>query len=479
MKKIISAVLFLALMLSLCACGAASAPSGTTAAANAGATGGLQVGFARANITPEDSVPLGGYGNTSTRMSEGMLDYIYTSAIAISDGENTVVIIENDLTAAVSTVLGKVRDKVSEKAGIPRENIMAAVDHVHSAPDLWNTGEASIAKYSSKLITTMTENALAAVEDMKPVTVTSGSAETQDLNFVRHYVLEDGHVRGPSFGLQYNSPKVGYTHEPDRQLQVISFQQEGGKEILLVNFQAHPQRATDGNYNSVTADTIGAMRDHVMSKKDCEVFYVLGASGDLMSVSLISEDNVYQDYKSHGKALGEAVLGVVNGEMAPLETGSVKTLTKVYTGTVDKTENNKVAEAREIVEHWTKHNDYNAAVAMGESCGINSPYHAQGILNKSDMDDTEDFSVYAFGIGELGFVFAPYEMFCENGSYIKENSPFGRTIVCTMANSSFNYIPAAAGFDYNCYEANTCRFIKGTGEELAELFVSMLADLKG
>jgi hypothetical protein len=48
-----------------------------------------------------------------------------------------------------------------------------------------------------------------------------------------------------------------------------------------------------------------------------------------------------------------------------------------------------------------------------------------------------------------------------------------------MANSSFNYIPAAAGFDYNCYEANTCRFIKGTGEELAELFVSMLTDLKG
>ena len=170
MKKIISFALFFALMLSLCACGAASSP-GETTAANAEVTGGLQVGFARANITPEDSVPLGGYGNTSTRMSEGMLDYIYTSAIAISDGENTVVIIENDLTAAVSTVLGKVRDKVSEKAGIPRENIMAAVDHVHSAPDLWNTGEASIAKYSSKLITTMTENALAAVEDISYLSV--------------------------------------------------------------------------------------------------------------------------------------------------------------------------------------------------------------------------------------------------------------------------------------------------------------------
>ena len=147
MKKLISVLLSLVLLLGLCACGATGgAQSGTDAAPTEEKGTGMMVGFARANITPSDSVPLGGYGNTSTRMSNDMLDYIYTSAIAISDGENTVVIIENDLTAAVPTVLGKVRDKVSQKAGIPRENIMAAVDHVHSAPDLWNTGEPSIAE---------------------------------------------------------------------------------------------------------------------------------------------------------------------------------------------------------------------------------------------------------------------------------------------------------------------------------------------
>ena len=99
-KKLICLLLAFVLLLSLCAC-AQQAPEATTEGDTPAA--GLQVGFARANITPEDSVPLGGYGNTSTRMSDGFLDYIYTSAIAISDGENTVVIIENDLTAAVST----------------------------------------------------------------------------------------------------------------------------------------------------------------------------------------------------------------------------------------------------------------------------------------------------------------------------------------------------------------------------------------
>ena len=324
----------------------------------------------------------------------------------------------------------------------------------------------------------MVDTALAAVADMKPVTVTSGEAQVQDLSFVRHYYTEDGHVRGPNFGLQYNSPKVGHTHEPDRQMQVVSFQQEGGKEIVLVNFQAHPQMATSYDYNSITADTIGAMRNHVMSKRECEVFYVLGASGDVQAISLIDSENRYADHKAYGVAFGDAVLDILNGEMAPLSLGEVKTAETIYMGVVDKSENHKVVEARAIVDEWNKTNDYDAAVAAGVAVGINSPYHAKGILSRSNMGDSEEVLIYAFGIGELGFVFAPYEMFCENGAYIKENSPYSRTIVCSMANDSFDYISAAAGFDYNCYEANNGRFVKGTGEELAEAFVQMLQGLK-
>ena len=96
------------------------------------------------HITPMYSVPLGGYGNTSTRMSNGFLDYIYTSALAISDGENTLILIENDLPAAVSSVLGTVRQDLSAQTGIPEQNIMIGVDHVHSGPDLWNTAEGSV-----------------------------------------------------------------------------------------------------------------------------------------------------------------------------------------------------------------------------------------------------------------------------------------------------------------------------------------------
>ena len=49
----------------------------------------VRVGFARADITPIESVPLRGYGNTSRRMSGPILTPLYATCMAFSDGENT------------------------------------------------------------------------------------------------------------------------------------------------------------------------------------------------------------------------------------------------------------------------------------------------------------------------------------------------------------------------------------------------------
>jgi len=481
MKRIVSLLLAAVLLVGLCACGSGDAAvttgasAGETTAAN---TVSLQVGYARKDITPKYSVPLGGYGNTSTRMSTGMLDYIYTTAIAISDGENTFILIENDLHAAVKTVLGNVRKDVSEKTGVPVECIMAAVSHTHAAPDLWNTAESSIGQYTSEVKKAMIENAVAAFEDLKPATISAGSDTVEGLNFVRHYTLEDGHVRGPNFGLQYNSPKIGHTHEPDTTMQVIRFDREGGDDVALVNWQSHPQRATASTETNITSDTVGVMRTYFESQvKDCRFMYFLGASGDIAAESLIPEDNVTKDYKEQGNALGKAAVAIYNDKLVSLSAGPVEYTAMEYVAEVDHSEDSKVVYASDIKAVWAETNDFNRCVKMGEPYGINSPYHATGIINKAGMGETGTLDIYAFSVGELAFVAAPYEMFCENGLYIKENSPFKNTVVMSMANDSHNYISAAAGYDYNCYEANTCRYVKGTGELLAEAFVNMLNQL--
>jgi hypothetical protein len=235
--------------------------------------------------------------------------------------------------------------------------------------------------------------------------------------------------------------------------------------------------AVSSNNLSITADTIGAMRDYVAKQENCDVMYFLGASGDVAAVSLIESDNVYQDHRAMGEALGKGVTGILEDQMKPLAAGQVKGTHYVFEAEVDHSEDSKAPGASLVKDLWTKTNDFDACVELGAQYGINSPYHANGILTKCGLADSAEVNIYAFVIGDLAIVCAPYEMFCENGKYIKDNSPCQATLVMTMTNGSHNYISSAEGFEYNCYEANTCRYVKGTGERLAEAFVELLNGL--
>ena len=85
MKKLITLLLALTLVLSLCACG----NSGNTEETGEAKSAGLQIGYGRANVTPDFSVGIGGYSDNETRRSEGFLDYLYATCIAVTEGEET------------------------------------------------------------------------------------------------------------------------------------------------------------------------------------------------------------------------------------------------------------------------------------------------------------------------------------------------------------------------------------------------------
>ena len=52
------------------------------------------------------------------------------------------------------------------------------------------------------------------------------------------------------------------------------------------------------------------------------------------------------------------------------------------------------------------------------------------------------------------------------------------TFMLAYSNGSFSYIPDEKAFGYDCYEKNTCRYLKGTGEDIAATHVRLLNQLK-
>ena len=153
MKKIICVLLLLALSLGLFAC-----------AAEPEVLPPISVGFARGDITPTESVPLAGYGNTAKRMSTEVLDPITMTCLAMSDGTNTVLLYTHDLLISTNNWVPQLRTDLHYAYGLSIDGIMFCATNNHSGPDPRTVGDA----YSDMFISTAEKLADEAIADLTP-----------------------------------------------------------------------------------------------------------------------------------------------------------------------------------------------------------------------------------------------------------------------------------------------------------------------
>jgi hypothetical protein len=87
--------------------------------------------------------------------------------------------------------------------------------------------------------------------------------------------------------------------------------------------------------------------------------------------------------------------------------------------------------------------------------------------------------VQAFRISDdVALVGLPGEVFVDLGLHIKQHSPFKTTIVIELCNDSPGYIPTKKAFGEGSYETVNSRVKPGGGEQMAELAVDLLKQLK-
>ena len=428
MNKLISFILCVLLVIGIfagCDLGGGDAADGQT--------GVFSVGYGSVDISPYDlSVPMSGYGDTLTRYSTEVVNPIYATCVAFRDANgNTLLQFHNDLIGC-QEVISFARKDISEATGIPIGNIMVSATHTHHSVATGETDIDSIVTYNKRLREWLVEAAQAALEDLKPAEMYISSIETENMNFIRHYLMKDGTVAGDNFG-DKSSGYVDHVSEPDRVLQLIKFTREGGKDVILANFQTHPHR-NGGNsvYTGINSDIVGIMRDEVESLLNCEFAYFTGASGNVNPSSKLKEENVTADYQEQGAALAEYAVEAA-ADFKQVQTGNVQILHTAY-----KAEPKEAGKA------------------------------------------VSDINIYAYSLSDVAFAVAPYEMFSANGEQLKEGSPFAMTFVTTLSNYHVKYIPSYEGFEYDgklSYGGNVCRYARGTGELLVDEYVRMLGEL--
>ena len=440
----------------------------------------LQAGFGKVCINPEEPMPLGGYGNVMTRISNNVLSDIFSICIALRDNEgNTVLLIENDMIKSGEEVSVPARKAIEAETGIPFSHIMVCATHTHSAPEYRVFDEPCCKRFIAFLTKKVTEAAKAALADLKPATMEAGEGKTEHLNFVRHYVLEDGSYKGDNFGDLNKSPYAGHTTEADPTMRVVRFVREGAKDIVLVNWQSHPHRTGGSKKYDISADIIGVLRDELDAAKDCHTIYFTGGAGNINPTSRIKEENIYADYLESGKALARHATEIME-HLEPVASGSIKVKENLHMEPTDVPTPEKAAKAKELIKMWREDGmSYWDLLPYCNEAGFNSIYTADSLLGKLRLGSVMlSVPLYAISFGDVAFATAPYEMFDTNAKYVRDFSPFKMTIVASCANDDNSYVPSAYGYFHGCYETDCAHFKPGAGEVFAQKLVKMLRELK-
>jgi len=466
MKKLVSIILAVLMVLSLCACAGSGETSKEPEAA-------FSVGYARENITPSKSVPLAGYGNVEKRMSNNTLDLLYATCVAISDTQdNTVLLISQDLVS--SGYYKEIRTLVNQATGVPEENIMLAATHTHSGPSASND-HPNILSWRTTYMAAVAKAATRAMADRSAAEISIGSVDAEGLNFVRHYLQEGGSYIGDNFGSLSNGKIIAHAEDNDPEMQVIKFTRaaEDRKDIVMVNWQAHPCITGGTNETNISADFIGSTRNYVERETGLDFIYFTGAAGNQNAKSRIEGETPTTDVNEYGQLLGDYVIKALEN-LTPVASGEVKTSKLMYEGKVNHTMEDKLDLAKEVNALY-KATDRDTANKLAREYGFSSVYHCNGVITRSSMGETLTMGLHAISIGDaVSFITAPYEMFAAQGVYIKENTPYDMTFVMTCCNGATSYLPTEKAYDFGCYESHTGRFERGTAEDLAETFVEML-----
>lgn len=472
MKKILCILLVLTMILGLCACGSNGGEKEEKQQ--------LMVGYNRQDIMPEVNVPLGGYGQTQTRISTNFIDYLYATCLAFTQGEETVLIFGVDLISCTSWAQ-TVREAVFQETGIPRENILFSATHTHSAPDM-GSGDPGITEYKRIVTRQMTKAAKLALQDRAPATLYGTKTQTDGLNFVREYILEDGR-KGTGATFIASGTPVDHMEDNDPEMLLIKAdREEGKKDVLIMNWQAHPCTTGGMKKYNISADFIASVRDEMEMATGMQFAYFTGAAGNQNTDSEIADEvskasgNRDVSKEQLGKALAETALAALPN-LQPIEGEGVRANQVMYEYPHNHADEDKAVLARQAVDIW-KAEGHAAGDKFAVENGFHTIYHASAVLSRMSRPANGTMELDAVRVGGVGFAFAPYEMYASTGRYIKDNAPNEFTLVLSCANESHGYFATMESYDVGTYGSTTSKFARGCAEASSEKLVSMLKEIQ-
>lgn len=439
----------------------------------------MKAGIAKIDITPPLGANLNGYYRE--RYSDRVIEPLYATALAFSDGVNTALAISLDISEILQRDTDEIRALVADRTGIPFEAVFLHCIHTHTAPVISEIRGffTRDPEYYRQFCDNVCRAAAQAMADLKECTVSIARGKAEGVNFIRRFRMKDGTaVTNPSKDAvdQIDHP-LG---QADNTVQLVRLQRSGASDIAIVNFGTHPD---DLGGTGISPDWPGYLRDTLEDAlvreadgKGVRVIFFNGAQGDVIPVNrMVPNFKVGVPLAKHiGRTLAGAVLSVYTFTQ-PVAADWVFYKQNMAHVKIAKGTPEQVKIAKEIQEL------YLAQESPWKFAFEGYPFDlvvARKFLRLEYRESVVPLNIVCVGFGDVVFVGLPGEPFTETGTKIKENSPFTMTIPCCNANGSEGYFPTDEALAENGYEASSSLFLPGVEPELVKVSLETLKELK-
>ena len=432
----------------------------------------IKAGFSIVEVTP----PLGTYmsGYFAHRYAKGIMDPLYLNAIALSDGENTALIITADFLGIRDVYATPIRTKIAEKVGINADNIIITCLHQHTSICLRDDpgGANNVLNdhtYLNVLYRKFCDVAMMATNDMSEATL--GLAEMQaleQLSFIRRFRMKDGSTKTNA---SRNPDMLGPIGQPDNTVRLLRFVREGKGDIAMVNFSTHPDTVGGSLF---CPDWPGYTRNYVEADhEDVSCILINGVQGDSNHISYTEESK--GPGGPHAKYMARVIADTVN---------------QIW----DKTEDCKIDKVCSSVEYVYQITRTDGAEHY-DDCAEKYPLVQEKLIDAKCLDYVggaggarrivqmrfaplfQKIAVSVISLGKINFVGFGGEPFTHYATAVREALPEKHIVALCCANGYEGYLPTKEAYSEGGYEAVTSPFHPSLEDDCVNLAVEIINKL--
>jgi hypothetical protein len=476
--NVVRAAAVLTVLLSFACCSAAAAQK---------AAPSLRAGAAAVDITPRQ-FPLNMPGGFSANMADRAHDPLHCRALVLDDGTTTLAMVVVDNIGVAGEALDEAKALASKRCGIAVEKMLVSSTHTHSAPSSnVKQGPSPAVAYRKVLVEGIAESIVRAHARLRPAATGADAHPLPEEVFNRRWFVKPGVMQPNPFGrmdqvVTNPGTSAAVLDRPagptDPDITVLSVQDAKSRRplALVANYSLHyvggtPRAAVSADYYGEFARL---MPSRVGAGEEFVVMMSNGTSGNINNIPFLVNRPPREPFEQirilaqkaadtawHARAKisahrTDARLGMVQREV----------MLRLRRPTAEQ-----VAAAKTVLA--VKEEAARAKLPrLAES-------YARSTLALAEGPETLKVTIQALRVGDLAVCAIPFETFVEIGLELKKRSPFARTMIISIANGSYGYLPTPEQHKLGGYETwlGTCKVQEDSSVVLTDQLLEMLAAL--